>query len=62
MRNINGPEDSVEWKKQHVESNSAVIEFCQACKKEIKFWHCADAGCCWCAQCGVRAKATVNGK
>ncbi len=52
---MQGPEDSPGWKEQLGQS-SITNTICRSCGKEITFWHCADMGCVWCAQCGTNAK------
>lgn len=51
-----GAEDSPGWGSYLSESNGSSVETCANCGITIKLWHCADAGCPWCAKCGANAK------
>lgn len=52
---MKGPEDSAAWIR-YVGDPVHVNRECRSCGKEITYWHCADIGCGWCAECGANAK------
>lgn len=51
-----GIEDLPGWRKSLAERDASIIEICHSCGNKIIFWHCAEVGCPWCAQCGTKPR------
>lgn len=56
VMNDKGPEDDPGWHKVFQKGPHPVVTVCRVCGRDITLWHCADTGCCWCAECGANAK------
>lgn len=53
---LSGPEDEPGWQKGPEKYEANAVTKCVSCGNPIMFWHCADLGCPWCAECGTNSK------
>lgn len=55
------PEDSPTWSENSPEVKTPLAQTCHTCGKKISLWHCTNAGCVWCVECGTNCNNKKDG-